>query len=274
MTTALDSRTAEVLSYIPYALSPAGSVSDLLASYKSAKPFPHHVFDNLFPDEVLDGLLAELPPLTSEKWVHERHEQFVKSNLRSAVDLGDKSYQFVAMLHSAAFLYFLSEITGVKALLGDPYLSGGGYHVVPEGGKFDVHADRNTDHNSGLHRRLAMLVYLNKGWKPEYGGQLELWNQDGTQCEKVVEPVFNRTVIFEIEDKNFHGVRPVVGGHGRSRKSFACYFHTVGKNLVFHNSIYAPKIFQEKKSLLKILAHEALPPFLFRALKKATGRDY
>jgi len=274
MINAAHNRTAEVLSFVRCKIASAKDVEDLLADYKSAQPYPYLVLDDLFPAEILDALLEELPPPSSEKWVHERHEQFVKSNLRSAVDLGEKSYQFVSVLHSAAFLYFLSEITGIKALLGDPYLSGGGYHIVPEGGKFDVHADRNTDHNSGLERRLAMLIYLNKNWKPEYGGQLELWNQKGTKCEKVIEPIFNRTVIFEIGDKNFHGVRPVIGGHGISRRAFVAYFHTVGRNLVFHNSIYAPTIYQAKKSLVKRVVREALPPFLFRALKSISGRDY
>jgi len=268
------SRTAEVLSFVRCKLVSNKDVEDLLTDYKSARPYPHLVLDDVFPAEILNALLEELPPPSSEKWVHERHERFVKSNLRSAADLGEKSYQFISVLHSAAFLYFLSEITGIKTLLGDPYLSGGGYHVVPEGGKFDVHADRNTDLNCGMERRLAMLIYLNKNWKAEYGGQLELWNQKGTECEKIIEPIFNRTVIFQIGDKNFHGVRPVVGGHGLSRKAFVVYFHTVGKNLVFHNSIYAPTIYQAKKSLVKRIAKEALPPFLFRALKTLSGRDY
>jgi hypothetical protein len=272
MSTMWTERTSQVLSIVPCELALHKSVEDLLKDYKSAEPFPHHVLDNLFPAKMLDALLDELPPASSEKWVHERHDQFVKSNLRSAADLGPESYQFLSMLHSAAFLYFLYEITGVRALLPDPYLSGGGYHVVPEGGKFDVHADRNTDHNSGLERRLAMLIYLNKDWDPENGGQLELWNQEGSKCEKVIQPTFNKTVIFEIGDKNFHGVRPVIGGKGISRKSFALYFHTVGKDLVFHNSIYAPKIYQDKVPLASRIAREVLPPFLYRPLKNRANR--
>lgn len=264
---AKSTRTAEVLSFLRMPLSIDKSVEELLSDYRSAKPFSYHVLDNLFPSEMLDSLIDELPPLSSEKWVHERHETLVKSNLRSATDLGEKAFQFASVLHSAGFLYFLTSITGIKALLPDPYLTGAGYHVVPEGGKFDVHADRNTDHNSGLERRLAMLVYLNKSWKPDYGGQLELWNQDGSQCEKVIEPLFNRTVIFEIGDKNFHAVRPVTKGMNFKRQSFAIYFHTVGKNLVMHNSLYAPKIFQDKEPLVRRVVRDAIPPILLRTLK-------
>jgi hypothetical protein len=267
-----NSRTTTVLSYLRCEISLQKSVENLLHDYQHAEPFPHLVLDNLFPAETLNALLDELPPLSSERWVHDRRDQLIKSNLRSAVDLGDQGFQFASILHSAGFLYFLSEITGIKALLPDPYLTGAGYHVVPEGGKFDVHVDRNMDHFSGLQRRLAMLIYLNRDWKSEYGGQLELWDKNGSRCERVIEPVFNRTVIFEIGDCNFHAIRAVAPGRDLSRRSFAAYFHTVGNQLVVHNSIYAPKIFQDKGPLLGRLVRDTLPPFVLRTLKTLRDR--
>ena len=191
----------------------------------------------------------------------------IKSNLRSAVDLEDHGYTFASVLHSAAFLYFMTEITGIKALLPDPYLGGAGYHLMQEGGKFEVHADRNTDFHCGLQRRLAMLVYLNKAWQPEFGGQLELWNRDGTRCEKVIEPIFNRTVIFEIADTNFHAVRPVAAGSGAARKAFVAYFHTVDGKILPHNSVYAPAIFRDWDGVIHRVARATLPPFIWEALK-------
>jgi hypothetical protein len=261
-------RTSEVLSYIRCPLSLSKSVEELHEQYCSAQPYPHLVLDNLFPADLLTSMLDELPPESSEKWIHERRDRMVKSNLRSAVDLCDHAYDFASTIHSAAFLYLLTEITGVKALIPDPYLSGSGYHLVPAGGLFDVHADRNTDFYTGLERRVVMILYLNKDWKPEYGGQLELWSQDGTKCEKVVEPLFNRAILFEIGDKNFHAVRPVTAAEGIKRKSFITYFHTVGKNVIAHDSIFAPPIYKTTPPLLKRLAREALPPFLLRMVAK------
>jgi 2-oxoglutarate-Fe(II)-dependent oxygenase superfamily protein len=261
-------RTTAVLSSLRCNVSLTKSLDELLEDYRTAQPFPHVVLDNLFSSDTLDSLLEELPPASSPKWVNERHDRMIKSNLRSAVDLSDQSFLFAATLHSASFLYFISEITGIQALLPDPYLSGAGYHVIPSGGKFDVHADRNMDHFSGLERRLAMLVYLNKAWEPQFGGQLELWNQDATRCEKVIEPIFNRTVIFEIADKNFHAVQPVNDRSGRKRISFAVYYHTVGRNVAFHSSLFAPEIYQGKGQHIRQAARELLPPVLFRGLKR------
>ncbi len=78
-----------------------------------------------------------------------------------------------------------------------------GYHVLRSGGHFDVHADRNFDHNTGLTRRLALITYLNRDWRKEYGGQLELWATDASRCESVIEPEFNTTILFEVGDQTF-----------------------------------------------------------------------
>ncbi|WP_164981491.1 2OG-Fe(II) oxygenase [Silvibacterium dinghuense] len=248
------------------------STAELQQQYKNAKPFPHLVIDNMFPDEVLDGVLNEIPPLTDDKWVHERRERLAKSNLRSAVEFEEKGYQFSAFVNSAKFLYLLTELTDIWSLLPDPYMGGAGFHVVPKGGKFDVHADRNIDQNTGLRRRLAMLTYLNKNWKPEYGGQLELWDTTGSRCERVVEPIFNRTVIFEVADQNFHGVRPVLV-EDRARMSFAAYFHTVpDEKFIPHASVYAPTFYDRRDPLRKRIANEVIPPVVYRVVRWAKGK--
>jgi hypothetical protein len=267
MTSTSNGHLAGIASMMQGKINLPATTAELQVQYKNAKPFPYLVLDNLFPADTLEDMMAELPPMTDDKWVHDRNENSVKSNLRSAVDLGPHGFQFAAFLNSAAFLYLLSEMTDIWGLLGDPYLGGAGYHVVPAGGKFNVHADRNTDMSTGLFRRLAMLTYLNHDWDPAFGGQLELWNDDATRCEKVVEPIFNRTLIMEIGDKNFHAVRPVFTD-SRARMSFATYYHTVGANdLKPHSSIYAPTFYQKKEPLGKRLAKDWLPPVVLRTLK-------
>lgn len=268
MSTASSGRTAEILGFCRLKLNLTKSLEDLRQEYLSGYPFPHLVLDNLFPTGSVDAVLSELSALSDDRWIRESRATLVKSNMRSAIDLGDDGFQFVSVLNSAGFLHFVSEISGVKGLLPDPYLTGAGYTAMGEGGKFSVHADRNTDHYSGLERRLVMLIYLNKDWSTELGGQLELWSKDGLRFEKSIEPIFNRTVIFEIADDHFHAVRPVTNGSERARLAFMSYYHTVGRDVVPHFSIYAPGVFQEQPSLWKKIVKEALPPFVFRALKK------
>jgi hypothetical protein len=251
----------------------SASIKSLKSRYRSAKPFPHLILDSLFSEDLLNHVVSEMPPTGGAKWWHDDDDRITQSTMLSAVDLGQSASQLVAFLHSARFLYLLSEITGIWELLPDPYLQGAGYHMIPRGGKFNVHVDRNTAYSTGLVRRLSLLIYLNKDWNHEYGGQLELWSKGGTRSEVVVEPTFNRTVIFEITDENYHGVPAIVKcPEGRTRNCFVAYYHTAGlpgvKEVVPHTSIYAPTSYQHRKSALRRLARELTPPLALRMFRK------
>jgi len=182
-------------------------IEELRRAYRNTTPFPHVVIDDLFSPAILDSVLEEMAGLDDSKWLlvesppHERIRR-----MRSAVELGAAGSQLVSLLHGASFLYLLSEITGIWQLLPDPYLQGAGYASMKRGDFFNVHSDRNVAYDTGLSRRLAMIVFLNKSWDPNYNGQLELWNDDGTRCDVSVQPDYNRTVIFEVADPNYHGV--------------------------------------------------------------------
>jgi hypothetical protein len=266
--------TSEIGDRLKRSVQLPDTAENLNVQYLAGRPFPHLILDGLFSEEAMEDLLHEIPSLRDDRWVHHEEKRLTKSNLRSAVDLGEIGYQHLSFLHSAAFLYLLAELTGIWHMVPDPYLSGGGYHVVPTGGRFDVHADRNVDHNTGLTRRLAMITYLNRNWRPEYGGQLELWSKDASRCEVVVEPLFNRTILFEVGDQNFHGVRPVER-EGIERKSFAIYFHTVGlpdgKTASPHNSIYAPTFYRKQPEIKHIL-RDCIPPILMRLVQKVRSK--
>jgi Rps23 Pro-64 3,4-dihydroxylase Tpa1-like proline 4-hydroxylase len=241
---------------------------ELQSEYRNAKPYAHLVLDNVFSPAALEGILAEMPDWDSKTLVHQKEDYLTKASLRSAVDMGDRTFDFVSSIHSAPFLYLISQITGVDALLPDPYMTGAGLTIMPEGGRFDVHADRNTDHYCGLKRRLVMLIYLNKDWSQALGGQLELWDSAATACQKAISPEFNRMVLFPVDDANLHAVRPVTKGKGRVRRSLAVYYHTVDSQVVLHNSIYAPRYLQKKEPFFRRASREVLPPFLHRLVKR------
>ncbi|MEA3182757.1 MAG: hypothetical protein QOI59_6280 [Gammaproteobacteria bacterium] len=248
-------------------------IEELRRAYRNSTPFPHVVIDDLFSPAILDSVLEEMAGLDDSKWLlvesppHERIRR-----MRSAVELGAAGSQLVSLLHGASFLYLLSEITGIWQLLPDPYLQGAGYANMKRGDFFNVHSDRNVAYDTGLSRRLAMIVFLNKSWDPNYNGQLELWNDDGTRCDVSVQPDYNRTVIFEVADPNYHGVpTPIACPEDRSRQSFIVYYHTVGnagKSVVTpRSSRFAPSFYREDPRL-RTFAREVTPPVLLRAAKR------
>jgi hypothetical protein len=251
-----------------------GLVENLRASYQNAKPFPHVIMDNLFSPRSLDPLLDEIAEMAREQWINvDRDPRERTVRMRSAAEMGEAGAHILSIVHSAAFLYFLSEITGVGQLLPDPYLQGGGFAVMRRGDYFDVHADRNVAYETGLTRRLAMIIFLNKDWRPEYNGQLELWSPDGKRREVSVDPLFNRTALFEVAYPNFHGVpAPLACPAERMRQSFIVYYHTAGIDkqaaVKPHTTIFAPRFYGTPRATVRSIVREITPPFVVRLARK------
>jgi hypothetical protein len=203
--------------------------SALHKRYATARPFPHIVLDGLFPDAVLEGVLADFPrpdemkarfDSATEKKLGYTYETPVRDNVRD----------FLWTMSSAPVLQFLEALTGIAGLIPDPYFGGAGPHQIVRGGFLKVHVDFNWHPLLKLDRRLNLLVYLNHDWREEYGGHLELWNRDVSRAEAKILPVFNRTVVFSTTDISFHGhPNPLACPEGRTRKSVSFYYYTNGR---------------------------------------------
>ncbi len=243
-------------------------------AYRTAKPFSHVVLRDLFLESSLDSLLSEIAEMGRDQWTNvDRNPRERTVRMRSAAEIGAAGEHLLGIVHSAAFLYLLSEITGIGQLLPDPYLQGGGFALMRRGDYFDVHADRNIAYDTGLRRRLAMIIFLNKSWKPEYNGQLELWNPDGKHREVSIEPLFNTTVLFEVAFPNYHGVpAPLACPPDRMRQSFIVYYHTAGAatqgTLKPHTTIFAPLFYGGSNSTMRNIVRQITPPFILKAARK------
>jgi Rps23 Pro-64 3,4-dihydroxylase Tpa1-like proline 4-hydroxylase len=90
-----------------------------------------------------------------------------------------------------------------------------------------LHADANRHPKLGLYRRVNVLLYLNKDWRAEFGGQLELWDRELSRRVRCVLPSFNRCVVFNTDSTSFHGHPvPLTCPAGVTRKSLAFYYFT------------------------------------------------
>jgi len=219
---------------------------DLRAQYNSADPFPHVVIDGLFDDASLEAVLRDFPDPQSLRWMEFDSPQEKKlgySHERSSVSKIVR--HFLNDMNSFEMLLWLEALTGIDGLIPDPYFGGGGLHQIEPGGFLKVHADFNVHPKLKLDRRLNMLVYLNKNWKEEYGGHLELWDRDRKTFRKRILPVFNRTVIFSTTDTSFHGhPHPLSSPAGVTRKSVSLYYYTAGRpaeeRSVPHDTLFVP----------------------------------
>lgn len=185
-------------------------------------PFPHVVIDDYC--WMAETLLKEYPDPTPQWYCYDNIFE-TKWAIDNTVFMPNSCIQLLSRLNDAVFLKWLEPIFNIDGLIPDPYLRGGGLHYIKTGGKLDIHADFNIHPKLKLQRRLNVILYLNKDWKPEYGGELQLWNRDLTQST-IIEPSFNRLVAFETGSYSFHG-HPTPWAAPYPRRSIATYYYTV-----------------------------------------------
>ena len=112
----------------------------------------------------------------------------------------------------------------------DEKLNGGGLHEIKAGGLLKVHTDFNKHPTNNFDRRVNVLIYLNKDWKKEYKGCLELWDKEMKECKQKIFPSFNKMVIFSTTDFSNHGhPDPIDCPSNISRKSIALYYFSAGR---------------------------------------------
>lgn len=207
-------------------------------SYAEATPFKHIVIDDFLPENYAASVLRNFPDPSSEIWfdwrvretIHQSRKQGVGHASRMA-KLSPYIQNVLQAFNSYPFLNFLEKLTGIQKILPDPYFYGGGLHQILSGGKLAIHTDFNDHYRLNLYRCINVLFYLNKDWKKEYNGNLELWAKDLERCEKSVMPIYNRLVIFNTNKKSFHGhPLPLNTPDGITRKSLALYYYTALPN--------------------------------------------
>jgi hypothetical protein len=248
---------------------------DLAPGYNAASPFPHIVIDDFLPPGLLEHCLAEFPREHGEGTkMFDRAQERLKLNF-SPEDLTPRMRTLFYAFNAWPFIRILENITGIKGLIPDPYFLGAGFHEILEGGHLSIHADFNHHKPMDLERRINVLIYLNKDWEAEYGGQLELWDTQMKAAERVVVPSFNRCVIFNTDSNSYHGnPEPVAHPQGVSRKSIALYYYTStwDRTKRDHTTQFRVRVGTDDKADWKVRASELvadlLPPMLYRSLKR------
>ena len=207
-----------------FALPPADEA--LSRKFAAASPFPHLVIDRaltLPPSVITDAF----PDPTWRHW--KRFADAYQHQKCACADIDMLPALFQDMIHTLSappFLAFLESVTGIKGLIPDPYLAGGGLHSSGPGGILAPHADFHSYGRLALFRRINVLVYLNEDWREEFGGSLELFRKGDTAPSASIVPEFGRMVIFITDDQSIHGFTKPVAGGDRWRNSLALYYYT------------------------------------------------
>ena len=151
-----------------------------------------------------------------------------------------------------------------------------------------IHTDDNRHPiKNRFHQHYNLIYFLNRNWKEEFGGHLELWSRDASTCVKKIAPVFNRAVLFDTGRFSFHGhPEPLACPPDRRRNSLAVYYYVTdrpedGNYSGFQSIRWVPttdadrQYFGSKKYLARKVLRKILPPVsadLYRWAKKRLGR--
>jgi hypothetical protein len=245
--------------------------------YRKAKPFPHTLIDNVFPEDLLDAVIADLPA-GDQGWTRYNNANERKSVFSDVNAFGPAAETMAHALNSLAFINFLELLTGVDGIIADPYLHAAGYMKVEPGGFLDLHYDFTMHKHLPLERRINVLVYLNRDWRHEWGGQLELHSNDKltdpNHQEVSIEPAFNRMVVFNTPNALHGHRRPVACPAGRARLLFSCFYFVVPPVLGYRSRIENVE-FPTHRSFTATatrLANRLLPPIIFDMFRPGRKR--
>jgi hypothetical protein len=205
-----------------------GSLLSDSETYKNAGPYPHIRFDHFLEAWAAEKALSEFPAIKDQGWIHYIHVNEKKHGLNKMELLPPFIQELIRELNSDKFVQYISELTGIPNLKADDMLEGGGLHQSKRNGFLNIHADFTVHpHKRNWSRRVNILIYLNKDWKPEYNGDLELWDRKMKGVEEKIAPIFNRCVIFNTDKDSYHGVPdPILCPEEDTRKSIALYYFT------------------------------------------------
>lgn len=222
----------------------------LAAAFARREPFRHLVVDDFLDSGFAARLLEQFPAFERGNARNEAGDLGGKSTIERIRALGDAYTELDDLIRTRAFLDFVGAVTGIADLRYDPHYFGGGTHENRDGQDLDPHIDFNRHPLEPWHRRLNLIVYLNREWEDAWGGSLELHSDPRSPGDRteVVTPLYNRCVIFETTESSWHGFSRITLPDDRkdlSRKSVALYFYTTERPIEevgpTHSTIYVDR---------------------------------
>ena len=164
------------------------------------------VVDDVLPSEIAGKIYAAFPQVSEMRLLSSFRERKYTSKSLETMDplIAEATFAF----QSPEVIAEVTSITRIRDMVGDPQLYAGGISAMTKGHFLNPHIDNSHDGARRYYRTLNLLYYVTPDWRPEYGGNLELWDQDVKQ-RVTVPSLFNRLVVMETTPRSWHSVSPV-----------------------------------------------------------------
>lgn len=180
---------------------------ELQRQWEASAPVRHIVIDDVLPDEFARLVAARFPPVES---------MMLKSSIRERKHVGvdvdryaPEVTETLYALQNPRVIEAIGRATGLGDLGGDPSLYAAGLSAMGKGDFLNPHLDNSHDGDIRVYRALNVLYYVSPDWKPENGGNLEIWDPD-VKRPKTILSRFNRLVVMETNQTSWHSVSRVL----------------------------------------------------------------
>jgi SM-20-related protein len=188
-----------------------GAINEYRLALKLQHP-NYIVIDGLFNETMLDAVLETLQQ--PQHWQTQRHtyselyvddtqwqsadadQRFVQRDVwKPSKDTNTTASEFLTVLRSDEFMAVLSRIFNVHLTdirVGDPGINTNYFRL-----NTDDLIEQHADDSPG--REVCMLLYLNKDWTEDSGGELVFKGESDNSIR--IAPLYNRCVLFDPASK-------------------------------------------------------------------------
>ncbi len=162
--------------------------------------------DDLLPLDLAVCFADAFPPSSEMRLLDSFREKKFTSKSLDKFDplIADITFAF----QDERVIQKVAELTGIKEAVGDPHLYAGGISSMERGHFLNPHIDNSHDGEQKNYRVLNLLYYITPDWKPENGGNLELWDEAVKHLVEIPS-LFNRLVLMTTDDKAWHSVNEI-----------------------------------------------------------------
>lgn len=178
--------------------------------------------DDLLPIELAQAIAQSFPPL---------NKMVLKHHLGELKYVGVQMNEYERLLEETIYAFqdprlvaAIGEICRIEELIPDEHLYAGGISAMKKGHFLNPHLDNSHDFERKRFRALNLLYYTTPGWKIEYGGNLELWDDGPKGKPRTIESRFNRLAVMQTDKTSWHSVSPVQ--HEGTRRCVSNYYFT------------------------------------------------
>lgn len=179
------------------------------------QPFRHEIIENWATPELVRAAEAEWP---DDHWPFWHRYDNGKLTTKDPLRIPPACSELVRRMLCLP----IAELMGIENTFGDWNCHAAGLHGMPPGSSLGIHLDSDHHPNFGWRRAANAVLYLNSEWHDDWGGEFELWNATGQDCEKQIAPRFNQLVLFQPSDISYHAVSKVTGPE--TRKTLTVFF--------------------------------------------------